>query len=836
MSDQSPLAHSGERLSFFQLFSQKRLKVEIPIIQRDYAQGREKQTAVRAAFLDALYVYLEEGRPNRDLDFVYGSVIQSNEADRRSDGDETAGRFIPLDGQQRLTTLFLLHWYLGQISGKADFLRDYLSVNGRSLFTYETRSSSREFCDALMSNDLNFESLLTHPDGYESVAATIQDAGWFYLYWSSDPTICAMLTMLEAIHQKFVGRAEFFDCLVDEESPVITFLYLNLHEFKLTDDLYIKMNARGKPLTHFENFKARLEKKLKSFDAPWPEYRLAFRDEPVSGYEYFIHKVDTDWADVFWGYRNEASKDNTYDDELMNFIALVVANEHLMNGDRQAGFFGSGGYLMQLSFVEYDERGCLSQNYLIKLMSMFDLLHDDGLREGRIRPYLDSNDYYDEEATFKRVISNESSYPEKLRFYAFYGALSKGLRDEDLLSWMRVIFNLTENTIINTLDDYFRALKSIHDLLRHDQPILDLLKADAEISGFIKDQIIEEKIKAHLITRSPEWHRDVIELEAHPFFRGQIGFILKFAGIVEYCFEHDDTNWGDQDSEFLDRFQHYACTASAVFLRINKSSDEINYAWERAVLAKGFYLTDTTANRFNLLSTRLTKNNIERDHSWKRLLRPIGKDHLWDKRQSFVRAVLDDPYFDSDDVGGSLETICRNALNASEDRDWRMMLIDEPQLISVCNQGFIAKHDDQVFLLHESQRNHLHSELYSKYLELKLTKEEFHPSPFRYFQYVASRASDVQPLLSLSWWRYRDCVYRLEIRYESARYELRFAGDYDEPIAKELHPILDGEAFTAEESDEDQQVIAFRLACETANEATTKIAALCETLRKLQDE
>lgn len=99
----------GERLSFFKLFSQKQFKIVIPIIQRDYAQGRtdEQTTEVRSVFLDALYGYLNEGVPNRDLDFVYGTL--------QSDDEDEYTNFIPLDGQQRLTTLFLLHWFLYQI-------------------------------------------------------------------------------------------------------------------------------------------------------------------------------------------------------------------------------------------------------------------------------------------------------------------------------------------------------------------------------------------------------------------------------------------------------------------------------------------------------------------------------------------------------------------------------------------------------------------------------------------------------------------------------------------------------------------------------------------------
>lgn len=250
MSELEINTSSGERLSFYHLFEKKNLKVEIPIIQRDFAQGRREVKEVRDAFLQALKDYLEKGEPFRDLDFVYGSVT-SNTNERDS--------FIPLDGQQRLTTLFLLHWYLAQISDKADFFRNVFSTNGISNFTYETRSSSREFCNALVSNDIDFSALLVK-SGVESLSKTIKDRSWFYLSWNSDPTIQSMLTMLDAIHSKFSENIDFFDKLIDNEKPVITFRFLNLAEFKLTDDLYIKMNARGKPLTDFENFKARLEK------------------------------------------------------------------------------------------------------------------------------------------------------------------------------------------------------------------------------------------------------------------------------------------------------------------------------------------------------------------------------------------------------------------------------------------------------------------------------------------------------------------------------------------------------------------------------------------------
>ena len=85
-------------------------RICIPEIQRDYAQGRdnEKVNEIRKRFVHILMRVVKGQEPEQELDFVYGSnhVIAS-------DNDDPILQFEPLDGQQRLTTLFLLHWMMG---------------------------------------------------------------------------------------------------------------------------------------------------------------------------------------------------------------------------------------------------------------------------------------------------------------------------------------------------------------------------------------------------------------------------------------------------------------------------------------------------------------------------------------------------------------------------------------------------------------------------------------------------------------------------------------------------------------------------------------------------
>jgi hypothetical protein len=91
--------------SFWSLLNE--FKVIIPILQRDYAQGRTsaRVNVIRENLLNSLCGAIKAGQEPLVLDFVYGYTRDQ----------EKTQAFCPLDGQQRLTTLYLLHWYLVHI-------------------------------------------------------------------------------------------------------------------------------------------------------------------------------------------------------------------------------------------------------------------------------------------------------------------------------------------------------------------------------------------------------------------------------------------------------------------------------------------------------------------------------------------------------------------------------------------------------------------------------------------------------------------------------------------------------------------------------------------------
>lgn len=127
----------------------KSYKVMVPQIQRDYAQGRESESELRKGFVTKIKQTIQENEPKLNLDFIYGYTEKAGK-------DEEV--FIPLDGQQRLTTLWLIHWFL------APRIEDIISEEAKaylSKFTYETRVSSKRFCHNLIQQPLTIADDIT---------------------------------------------------------------------------------------------------------------------------------------------------------------------------------------------------------------------------------------------------------------------------------------------------------------------------------------------------------------------------------------------------------------------------------------------------------------------------------------------------------------------------------------------------------------------------------------------------------------------------------------------------------------------------------------------------
>lgn len=767
MTTLTPL-QNGARMTLVSLLKDGDVLIEIPRLQRDFAQGRKGAQTIRNSFLQVLRRYLDEGKPKRDLDFIYGSI---------EDGRQRR-RFIPLDGQQRLTTLFLLHWYLAQKDEKDDDFRRVFAVTDgdaevgahRSKFAYETRTSAREFCDRLVSYDL-----AGPVEELTDISSRIVDEPWYFIRWQHDPTISGMLTMLDAIHGVFCDAVGYYGRLANEE--IITFLFLELRDFGLTDDLYLKMNSRGKPLTPFENLKAKIEQFLsRAHESHERQYQLSVghTQRSASAAEYFSHRIDTTWSDYFWEWRNVADSDDVYDTEIVNFIMGVLvgvyASVHETDLDMARLKQLVSGPNLPAGRQDFDTLvhwGVITVPALTELMNAFDAIAT----------------FTGEKDLVESVLQGKPSFEERILFYGLITYLvSHGtgqlLDQNDLDQWMRILRNLVNNTIINGSEELVRAAKGIRQIFPAPQGVLSaFMDSNTSIRGFFEPQIVEERIKAHLITRSIEWADQILTLDAQPYLEGQIGFVLDPVGILDYFRENANCGWSEEeDQTFLSRFSDTSERVRAVFdLIASNGSVGLDYAWERAVLSKGDYRLDANNNRWSLLTG--TGSTLKRDYSWKRLLRLSSDDIAGTRsentgRRQLVFDVLFDERFDPANVQTSLGRIAEDIPN-----DWRKFLMIDGcvKIFEYMSQGFmVLDNETDVKILGQSQRNHYHRELVSySYFIRKLQGFDIAPFSDPWYYDVRSAYSDY-PAAVLGTWFADGNEYAADIRFRNNQFEIVF--------------------------------------------------------------
>ena len=272
----------------------KEQKIEIPAIQRDYVQGRgftiEEQDK-REAFVSRLInTIADDNAKPCHLEFIYGAK------------NNVSNRFIPLDGQQRLTTLFILHWVIWQKSSN-DAQQKY-PLNLIEGFNYETRLSSSTFCRNIIERQLQDED----ENKTKSLGQRLKNQPWFSEDWNYDPTIIAIISMVDFMEEKLNDYKEdqissMLKKLCSDQNQ-ISFDELNMTDYDLTDSLYIKMNARGKQLTPFENWKSDFIKYLeKAFgDEEYTKAEVGRNSQSNTYKDYFCYSIEHQWTDLFWTY------------------------------------------------------------------------------------------------------------------------------------------------------------------------------------------------------------------------------------------------------------------------------------------------------------------------------------------------------------------------------------------------------------------------------------------------------------------------------------------------------------------------------------------------------
>ena len=494
--------------TFMNIFSGEVKQIIIPNLQRDYAQGRDTTEIrrVRERFLDALYKAVTTEQKIK-LDFVYGDLSDD-------------GTLTLLDGQQRLTTLFLLHWYAakkGNIpSVETAFLKKFL---------YDTRPDSRNFCKFLIDCEVAFN---------EKLSAAIEDNASFPLSWKKDPTVSSMLVMLDAINEKFCDVENLWDKL---KGGAISFYFLSIKDMGLTDELYVTMNSRGKQLTDFEHFKAEFKSRLDEIDGELSER--------------IVLKIDTDWTDLLWTYRDE---NNLIDDGFLEYFrflcdVILYRKGSTPQGRRRADFdafdlleeFFNGDVQENVDFMEksFDcwcklaEREKISDFFADRVSTGSKVNKSINRHErGKIITYFDDADFFGDCVTSDKNFS----LGKTVMLYAFQTYLLnvENISDADFRRRIRIVNNLVTNSADAELSNSETRnngnripamLEQVDSIIIHGKILRRGEIKTENYYNFNEVQLEEEREKLLWTQKNPDKAESLFELEDHYLLYGRIGVV-----------------------------------------------------------------------------------------------------------------------------------------------------------------------------------------------------------------------------------------------------------------------------------------------------------------------
>lgn len=284
---------SGVSYTLYEFFGPKRAIV-IPDLQRDYCWATTKivtgdgQSLVEA-YVDDLILESQKGQNAKlKMGLLYGYEYPTDNVQL-------------CDGQQRLTTLFLISGVcLNKLGEEDDVLREeaisIISHGNSPRLQYAIRDSSLSFINNLVQN--------------RAFDPEITEVPWFSNEYSRDPSACNMILAIKQIDSK-VTNAATAKKLLNYILHNISFLYFDMQSRTYSEEQYVILNTTGYSLTPTEHVKPKLlgklsEEQLKKYSERW-EY----------------------WEQFIWNHRPKEDDNFTVDEWFDRFLTIFYLAENI---------------------------------------------------------------------------------------------------------------------------------------------------------------------------------------------------------------------------------------------------------------------------------------------------------------------------------------------------------------------------------------------------------------------------------------------------------------------------------------------------------------------------
>lgn len=290
---------TGETYTLAELFSGNR-RIIIPDLQRDYCWGdetnRKSSGEVGELVTDFVNNLIEQHdakcSETLNLGLFYGYEIPANH--------------IQLcDGQQRLTTLYLLLGMINKRTGKfrehliSDY--EYKHDDKEPYLNYAIRESSLYFL-----SDLVCKFFISNEDIVES----IKNADWYFSDYALDPSICSMINALRKIEALLTGKERnWLESFGHWILNNLTFLYFDMENRKNGEETFVIINTTGEPLSTSQTLKplvinADVNKDVSDMAKKWEDIETWFwknrqgvNDTADAGFNEFLRWVTMLHAD-----------------------------------------------------------------------------------------------------------------------------------------------------------------------------------------------------------------------------------------------------------------------------------------------------------------------------------------------------------------------------------------------------------------------------------------------------------------------------------------------------------------------------------------------------------
>lgn len=223
------------------------ITIVIPDIQRDYCWGTDGESGKVTTFVKSLLSSFHTGR-TISLGLLYGYE------------DPTGSEHIHIiDGQQRLTTLYLLVGMLYRRTPREDLRRmlisDYELIDDREpRLLYEARAEAMYFMSELVTH------FFLDRDGRLS---QLEKSAWYCTTYSTDPTVQSFIRAIRKIDdaiESVCGRDGWdFTDFADYVTDKLVFFYHDLGGRAPAEKMFVTINTTGEPLTLPQQLKAQLQ-------------------------------------------------------------------------------------------------------------------------------------------------------------------------------------------------------------------------------------------------------------------------------------------------------------------------------------------------------------------------------------------------------------------------------------------------------------------------------------------------------------------------------------------------------------------------------------------------